>query len=227
MPALPRPLLRAAAGAAAATLVALALPALPARAETARPPDGPTRCDAGAWTNNDWPGPIPVRAAPSDTAPVIGHLPTTDRGRDPAHAYSIGFTITGTVPGWLRITGAADRDAASPGIRAREVPPGEGWIPDGAARFGLQSGRGHARPDPGSPRLLDLAPDWVTEFARIERVLGCEGPWILVEARLHRERLPNDALVELPPERRQRIRAWFRGHCPIEETTCDMRPVDE
>lgn len=208
-------------------MLALIFAGLPARAETVWTPDGATQCNAGAWTNNDWPGPIPVHAAPSLIAPILGHLPTTDRGDDPVHDYSIGFTITGTVPGWLRIAQAGDRDMTDHGIKAREVPSGEGWIPDDAARFGLQSGLGHARPDPRSPRLVDRQDAWVTEFARIDRVLGCNGRWILIEASMRQEGLPTEEPTALPPERQQRFRAWFRGHCPIEETTCDMASVDD
>jgi hypothetical protein len=218
---------RAAPLAAGSALLALGLAGQPVLADSAWVPEGPTRCAFGAWTNNDFPGPIPVHAAPSASAPILGHLPTTDRANDPVHEYSIGFAVTGTVPGWLRIAQAGDRDLTDLGIKARDVPSGESWIPDTAARFGIQSARGHARPDPRSPRLIDLGTEWMTEMAGIERVLGCDGPWILVEAQMRYRREPGDALTTLPPERAPRFRAWFRGACAIEETTCDMPSVDD
>jgi hypothetical protein len=207
-------------------LLALGWPAA-AGAAPPDPPAGATACNLGAWTNNDLPGPIVVRAAPAPDAPVIGTLPLTDRANDPVHEYSITFRITGTAPGWLRIARAQDRDLGDLGLKPRPVPAGEGWIPDDAARFGIQSARGHARPDPASPRLLDLGHGWLTELGRIERVLGCDGAWVLIEARLRLRREANDALTELAPADQPRLRAWFRGACPIEETTCDMPSVDE
>jgi hypothetical protein len=68
---------------------------------------------------------------------------------------------------------------------------------------------------------------WLTDMASIERLLGCDGPWVLVEARQRRRVGQADPLAEIPAAERPLLRAWFRGVCSAEETTCDMRGVDD
>lgn len=200
-------------------------PAVPARAQPAAAEvpavPGPTACDFYAWTNNELPS-ITLRAAPADDAPAIGTLPTTGADEAPEtddDYYSVGFQVTEARDGWLHITGANDDNSTKP----RPVPAGSGWIRASEARVGIQSARGYARPDPASARLLDLGQDWLTERGAIRQILACDGDWLLLDYAL----LVDRKFEPLPPSERVTRRAWFRGVCSVEETTCDMRSVDQ
>lgn len=206
-----------------ARLAALALLAIAAgaHAEAPHPPDGPTICDAGAWVNGAQTAPVPVHEAASADSPVIGHLPIGDDTRD----YSVTFRITGTRDGWLHIDSISDTMNTDAGYPPRPLPARDGWVRAGAAAFGIQSAYGHVMPSAASTRLLDLGQgNWLTELGRIEALLACEGEWMLLDVTLLRRRLPTGGLQEIAPARH---RAWFRGHCPIQETSCDRRSVDQ
>jgi hypothetical protein len=198
------------AGAAVALPPAAALPpgALP------RPPARDTRCDLGGWTAPMGNDPIPVHAAPKADARVIATLPTAT---PPGIDYVVDFSIIGSRDGWLKIRDASD---AKNQEHARPVYGGVGWIRGSAARFGIQSGRGYARPDVRSERLLDLKDAWLTEKAFIVAVVGCSGEWALVDYRFHSQPGTRERQAARP------FRAWFQGVCSIAETSCDMPSVD-
>lgn len=194
---------------------ALLVVATAARAET---PPPATLCDAGAWARHG-DAPVAIHAAPSEASPVIGRLPAADTTRD----YSVTFRIIGTENGWLHIDRLSDAMNTEAGHEERPLPTVDGWIPAGAAAFGIQSGRGHAAPSADSARHLDLGGDWLTEMGRVDALLACAGEWMLLDATILRRRVANDGLEAIVPAR---IRAWFRGHCPNQETSCDMQSVD-
>lgn len=189
-------------------------------------PGGLTICRLGAWTNNETAAPIAVHAEPSATSAVVGHLPTTGADGSTAYDYSVAFDIIAANGAWLQISGATDADNANDDRAARPVYSGTGWIPADAARFGIQSARGHQRPDAASPRLVDLGTDWASELGKVTRILACADAWVLVDLTIHHRRGLGDRLTELPAAEQQHRRAWFRGVCSNEATTCDMRSVD-
>lgn len=204
-------------------LVALTLsPALNAQAyagTAAWTPPGPTVCRFSGWTVNDKPA-IAVRAGASATAKVVGSLPTT-RGEslDPAlDYYSVTFDLVEARDGWLKIKGASDEMSEKP----RPVYQGEGWIEAGDMQVGVQSARGYARPDAGSERLLDLKGDWLRDRVALRGIVACDGEWLLLDYEMRN----NEKLEPLAPKDRKRGRAWFRGICGSEETSCDMRSVN-
>ena len=218
--------------AATALLLGLAVaPALPqasgsAAAPAAWEPGRTTACRVGAWTRNETAEPITVHAEPSAASAIVGRLPTTGADGSTAYDYSVTFEITAATGEWLQISGATDANNANDDRAARPVYSGTGWIRADAARFVIQSARGYQRPDATSPRLVDLGTDWATELGTLTRILACADEWVLVDLTLHSRRGPGARLTELPAAERQHRRAWFRGVCPSEETTCDMRSVD-
>nr|WP_315846219.1 hypothetical protein [uncultured Achromobacter sp.] len=210
-------------------LATLALsPTLPAQAASkveAWVPAGPTACSFSGWTTNKKPV-IQVRAAPSPQAVTVGRLPTT-RGDDPdpddIDYYSVTFDVTEARDGWLKIKNASDDMTGGETSRPRPVYRGEGWIEAADAQVGIQSARGYARPDAGSERLLDLGSDWLTERATLRGIVACEGEWLLLDYEMRQ----SEKWEPLAAKDRTQGRAWFRGLCTSEETTCDMRSVDK
>ena len=175
-------------------------------------------CDLQAWVADRDPAGLNVRSAPSREARVIGTLPpmvNPDGERD----YGVELRITGAKDGWLRIDGARD-DASRNGLGTpRPTFAGSGWIAGNLVGFGVQSAHGHARADVGSERIVDLGKDWLSDRAEITRMLDCTGDWAHVEFRL-RARMATAEAAGAPQ------RAWFRGICANQETTCDRGPVD-
>lgn len=213
------------AGAACACIAALAVLLSPAAAQfagiTTERPVGEFACSIEAWTNNAIGRDVEVRQEPNAGSPVVGRLPITAPNAD--QRYSVRFSVTASFPGWLKIKSATDQNN---GETARPVFSGDGWILADAVRFHIQSARGYEGPASTHPRVLDLGDDWATEMGQIERVLGCDHEWVLIDLVVERKRQANGGLIELPDSDRPRVRAWFRGVCGIEETTCEVKSVD-
>ena len=106
--------------------------------------------------------------------------------------------------------------------KPRPVYQGEGWIEAGDMQVGVQSARGYARPDAGSERLLDLKGDWLRDRVALRGIVACDGEWLLLDYEMRND----EKLEPLAPKDRKRGRAWFRGICGSEETSCDMRSAD-
>jgi hypothetical protein len=184
-----------------------------------------TACTLGGWTNNKLTAPIAVRAAPDRRAAVIGTIPLFPKLGPGEDAYSATMQIVGSANGYLKIANASDAMNTNP----RPIFSGSGWVDGNAVRFVIQSSRGYARPDERSERIVDLDyPDnsrWATEVGEIDRVIACQGEWVQIDLLLNRDR--NDPMTILPRAKWKRQRAWFRGVCAIEETSCDMESVDK
>lgn len=183
-----------------------------------------TQCTLDGWTNNSFGGDIPVRARPDEASPIIGRLPITADDAQNAHgdrSYSVRMDIVGSLGDWLHIARATDDYNDTQSGSARPVHARRGWVPANGVRFQIQSAHGFDAPSPASRKVVDLGNDWVTDLGTIERVLACDGSWVLIDLRLTYERR-SDRLIELPDSDRPLHRAWFRGVCGNEETTCDM-----
>lgn len=194
-------------------------------AEDAIAPRGETACAFGAWLVADGGADVPVRAVPANDGAVLGTLPAEPRS-DPTYEYPIEFDLVATKDGWVKIANASDENNVGSGAPIRPIFRGEGWIPSNRARLGIQSSRGYAGPGTDSRRILDFADRWLTEVATIERILGCDGEWVLLEVAVGPILGPDGQAI--PPERRKTEprRAWFRGVCSNAITTCDMPDVD-
>jgi hypothetical protein len=175
-------------------------------------------CRLEAWVVDRDPAGLNVRSAPSREARLLGTLPplvNPDGERD----YGVELRITGAKDGWLRIEGARDDPSRNGLGTPRPTYAGTGWISGNLVRFGVQSAHGYAQPDVKSERRVDLGQDWLSDRAEITRMLACKDDWAHVEFRLRAATGAADALGE--PQR-----AWFRGICANQETTCDRAAVD-
>ncbi len=170
-----------------------------------------TECRVEAWAADRDPAGLNVREAPSRDARVLGTLPpmvNPDGERD----YGIEFRVTGSKDGWLRIDGARDDPGRSGQASPRPTYAGTGWIAGNLVRFTVQSAHGYEKPDSASTRLVDLGEHWLTDRGEVTRMIACEGDWALVEFMLRGD---GKAAHGAPQ------RAWFRGICANQETTCD------
>jgi len=176
-----------------------------------------TRCDLLAWPRYGLSAPVAVRAAPSLRAHTLGVIPLVAA----PYEYSVQFQIVATRPGWLQIRGASDDYNENAGHPRRSVFKGQGWIEAGAAGLRVQSGKGYARPDPASRRLLNQM-EWLTDVGDVTAIRGCSGEWVLLDYAITRD----SDQKPLPTSQQKTGSAWFRGICTVEETTCDMPSVD-
>ena len=186
-------------------------------------PANETECRIEGWsTETHQPG-LPVHSSAGINAQVVGTLPAYVINFD-SHSFGIEFQIIGSHQGWLKIRGAKD-DPDRSKLPLRATYPGIGWIPGESVAFRVQSGSGHLRPDAESPKLIDLKGDWLTSMGKIEQVIACSGEWVLLDYSLSKQRnLKTLALKRLTEAERRTTqgRAWFRGVCANQETTCEF-----
>lgn len=211
----------------ALALALLAAPPVIAAASRAEAPNGATACAFSAWANYDKPS-ITVRDTPSANARALGQIPTKPAAGEPEYSYSVTFDVKQAQDGWLKIANASDayNEEEFPDQARRTVYQGEGWIRADDARVGIQSARGYLKPDAASPRLVDLGGDWLTEVGKIQGIRACHEDWVLLDYLVDRKRSPQDDIVERAKGEQLAGRAWFRGLCEAQETSCDMKSVD-
>lgn len=191
-------------------------------------PSDETKCNIEAWVMENDPKGLNVRAAPSKDAAIIGKIPTSG-GK---YELSAELTIIGSHKGWLRITGARDYAASTFGLPPRKIYSGEGWVHGSRVGFDVRSGVGFERPDPVSHRLvIAFNYDGLSDVGGFRSVVACQGEWALLDFQLTR-RVTMDPKEtyheELSPAEREksRGRAWFRGICSIQETSCTAQNAD-
>lgn len=209
---------------------ALALGALSASSHAKNPePAQDTVCTIDGFTNNAFGKDIVVRSAPSETAPVVGHMPLTTGAvvtRSGDSLYSMRFNIVASRNGWLRLANISDSYNDGETNRAAAIEGKSGWVPANAVRFQIQSARGYVDPHVAADRLFDMKDDWATDAGIIENVLGCNGLWAQVDLRI-KDTHPHDRRHIAPGQDELSVKgAWFHGICGSQETTCDMASVD-
>lgn len=208
-------------------LLGVALLGNSAEGQPVEVPTEPSQCSFDAWVSFAVDPPVAVHDAPSNTAAILGYLPNGSNNPDDDR-YSVEFHVAEALPGWLRIRDAQDREGSD--INGRELPPrpvyqGEGWIRSHMAQVGIQSSLGYLRPDTRSPRVLDLQGRWLTDAGWISNIRACAGEWLLLDFVIeNRDRGGAPATGRSAPVTIGT--AWFRGICSVQETTCDMRSVD-
>lgn len=211
--------------------LAIALAPSPLHAERLPHPNnapyGLQSCPLEGWTNDALGEDIPLRAISGANAAIIGSIPYTPSsppsGRsDPLS--SLMLTVDAAQSGWLHVAAIAD-DEDEP--YRRTIPATSGWIPADSIRFGIQSSFGYFAAKTSSPKLVDLKGDWATEVGKISNVWGCSGDWVLIDYRQTLRRADKDQLIPIPEQEQTTIRAWFRGTCGNQLTTCDMPSVDQ
>jgi hypothetical protein len=185
-------------------------------------PTAETECAIEGWSKETHQPGLEVHASAEKNSEVIGILPAYVINFD-SRNFGVEFEIIGSYQGWLKIRGAKDDpDRSHQPLRA--TYPGTGWIPSTSIDFMVQSASGHLRPDAVSPKILDLKGDWLTEMGRIERVIACSGEWVLLDYSLVSQRNQQTmGLKELTKteQKASQGRAWFRGVCANQETTCE------
>lgn len=206
-------LLAAFVGAAGAGFAAAA-----ARDVAVEVPSAESACTLEGWAVDRDPRGLNVRAGPSAQARVLGTLPPLSIGEDRAD-FGVPFRITASRGGWLRIEGAQD-DPSRSGEPARPTYAGSGWVSGRLVRFKVQSGHGYRAPDAASERIVDLGDDALTDLAALHGVLACSGAWALVEFVQEKRRDPATQALRDETDRSPQ-RAWFRGICANQETSCD------
>lgn len=175
-------------------------------------------CQLRAWSIDTSRKGLPVRAAPSATAKVVGtlapprHTPESGQGED--DSWHVEFEITGYKDGWFRI-----RNATPPGVPYDDPPPrsypktykGAGWIPAdkaGGAYANTQMPvmRLHQAPSVDSK---DIPPGGdaadpsgnLPIDGTLERIYACSANWALTKSRDGK-------------------RGWWRGICSNQVTNC-------
>lgn len=184
--------------------------ALPGMAEAVAAPStrSDRRCTIGGWTIDRSREGVEVRSRPSTSAPSAGKLPPFIPYKGGLHSgRGAEFSILGARNGWFRIADVMMPHIAGHDPEAADVvwSPSEleGWIPGTAIYFVLQTTKGFERPDPDS-RVIFHGTDWYGPPGW-HRVTDCQGEWVQIAYDQHR----------------QEKRAWFRGVCRTQETTCD------
>lgn len=175
-------------------------------------------CRIKGWALNNTRHSLPVRAAPSAQAKVVGRLApvhvTPESGQGSEEGWRVEFDITGYSHGWFRIT-----HATPPGTPYGDPPPrgypktysGTGWIRASDAGGAYANSQMPVRrllsyphvDAPGEPPGTDVAgPDGALSIdGTLVRLFACSANWALTESRDGR-------------------RGWWRGICSNQVTNC-------
>lgn len=187
------------------------------------------RCTFGAFVQEDDPGGLNVRAAPSAGARIVGTLPPSFSTADnPGFKVRIEVDVLGQDNGWFHVAHARDNEQLT-GQAARKVFAGEGWVSGRKLTLKSQATQGRAAPDAGSATVLALGDGDSLDGDAIvgaSHLLGCQGGWALVE--LDTAKLPDDVRGSLKRSpggpagsTAEHPRAWVDRVCGVQETTCD------
>lgn len=175
-------------------------------------------CRLSGWAMDDGKKGIAVRAAPSDSAKVLGRLApmheTAESGQGSEAGWRVEFQITGYKAGWFRIA-----RATPPGAPYGDPPPrsypktysGTGWIrvsEAGGAYANTQMPVQHlmqaphvdAQDFPPGEEVATPAGTLAIDSA-LEQLYACSGNWALTRSR-------------------DGQRGWWRGICSNQVTTC-------
>ena len=175
-------------------------------------------CALSAWAMDDGKKGIAVRAAPSDTAKVVGRLApmheTPESGQGSEAGWRVEFKITGYKAGWFRITGATPPGAPYDDPPPRSYPktyPGTGWIrasEAGGAYANSQMPVQHLMQAPHvdaqnfPPGEGAATPDGTLAIdSALVELYACSANWALTKGRDGR-------------------RGWWRGICSNQVTNC-------
>jgi hypothetical protein len=198
--------------------------ALPARQPVSA---GHTRCkDIWGYLRDSDPAGRVVRDAPSSSGRELGRILPPSQSDDWGGGLEATFKVLGSQDGWLEIE-RAGYDAGLYGKNPPKMYSGRGWIAGGGVWITLQSQLGFSAPSHDSAVLVDFTPNGHFDSTSQQRIVACEGRWVLAdwlpgpykdwpEAPVPAYR--KEALVSKRP---LVLRAWVTGVCNIQETTCD------
>jgi hypothetical protein len=156
-------------------------------------------CSISGYSNDPDPKGQNIRKTPSGSAKIIARLPppVTEDG----FKFGPYFDILAVQGGWVKVTNASSWNGGESSARI-------GWISAKFVRFHLQTEVGFVGPS------NKTQPIWHAEGSSFDEsfslLVGCSAEYAQV--------LPTG--TDVPKK------AWVRGVCAIQETTCDGLPID-
>ncbi len=178
-------------------------------------PAGTEPCSFGAWSKDNDPTGLNVRAAPNAQAKVLGIVPPP-RKLPKEHAFDLDpvkseFRVVGHRDGWFMIEHITPPGVAYEAPYPRNLPQpfkGRGWVSGrmigGAmANGGLPEGRLYVSPhaDAASLETFDSQSNRISLDTPIRRIHACSGWWALIETN-------------------EGQRGWWRSICSNQATNC-------
>jgi hypothetical protein len=169
---------------------------------------GVTPCAFSAWSSDQDPAGLNVRAAPRADAPVLAKLPPPRRGIN--DTYAVEFRVIGSRDGWLLIENAKFVDYDG-GAADQPVFAGPGWVSGTKIGFEINDAKVRTGPGADAPvkaELMGDGPDgaYGPDSAAVDRVFGCAGGFA-------------DVLLHMSPKGRP-MRGWVTRLCANQVTTC-------
>lgn len=178
-------------------------PAGVARADTA----GTVACAISAWSTDEDPGGLDIRAGPGTGSPVIARLPPPLKVEE--YLFAAEVSITGSKDGWFRIDGAVLENYLSD-EEPEIVFEGEGWLSGRSLGLALNHPDLFEAPSTDSAvvaTLFGIDPEGSAsgpDSFIADRLHACEADWVEVEGTFLGTRL----------------RGWATGTCSNQVTTC-------
>lgn len=160
-------------------------------------------CQIGAWSTDEDPNGLNIRAVPGADGAIIGNIPPpTELEGDP---FASEVSITGSQDGWFRISSAYFTDYYSD-EQDQVFFEGEGWVFGRYLGLEIEGRHLYAEPSRDAAVVIEL---WSPDSAEphpfvLERLHACQGYWVEVEGTLADER----------------IRGWTDDTCSSQVTTC-------
>lgn len=152
-------------------------------------------CDLSAWSRDDDPAGLNLRAGPTTGAAVLGRLP---KRRDGAEGVLVEMHVIGFKDGWFLIENPTYGDYGDPPPKAK-LPTGRGWVHGSKLGGQLLGTTGRLRDTP-SPTAggTPVGPD--ADAVEVVALLACRGRWVRIES--------------------GKGTGWVEGLCSNQVTTC-------
>jgi hypothetical protein len=183
-----------------------ALMLVPLGVGAAHSAETPTICRTGAWTTDNDPAGLNVRAGPGAEHPVVATLPPpieTD-----GMEFFVEVEIAGSQAGWFRITKAVLSDDDT---KDDVVFRGSGWVSGRYLGLSVEGRYLRDGPSPGATAIIDFfkgfetnEPESGPDYFTLERIHACNGMWVEVEGTY----------------KDQKLRGWSNDVCSNQVTTC-------
>lgn len=184
-----------------------------------------TGCAFGAFVTETDPAGLNVRQGPGTAEKVLGRLPPVFASEElSGYKVKVEVEVAGSRDGWFRITRARGNTALT-GKPARILYKGTCWVNGRKLTLKSQAGRGHERPDVGSPVVLRMADGHTLDgddFVAAGQLVACSGRWALVEFTRDRQPAETASRMQVEPAARRdlpagRVRSLVNQICGIQE----------
>lgn len=171
------------------------------------------------WLRGSTPGRA-VYAGPTTASAGLGRI--AERLPDE----NVGFVITDTWNGWLRVEGPRD-GAQLPADSNRRMYSGVGWISGTGVWVGVKASQGFAQPTYSSESVLETAgSETLEDVGDIDAVVACDGDWVLARWKIREPdavRYHDSAVVSRDP---LVVEGWVTGICALQDTSCGQPSGD-